>query len=74
MNFRPRRRTTVSPYLNDDHAQRLARLARLEGRSQAEVLRDVVDRHQPAVAPDRNFALATGFPRIFGDPDRSPRF
>jgi predicted DNA-binding protein len=60
------RKTSV--YLSEDQAQRLARLARQEGRSQAEILRDAVDRYQPAVRRDRNFALAVGFPRIDGDP------
>lgn len=60
------RKTSV--YLNDDQAERLARLARQEGRSQAEILRDAVDRYEPAVRPDRNFALAVGFLRIDGDP------
>jgi predicted DNA-binding protein len=59
------RKTSV--YLNDEQAQRLARLARQEGRSQAEILRDAVDRYQPAGQPDRDFALAAGFPRIDGD-------
>jgi len=58
----------TSVYLNDEQAQRLARLARQEGRSQAEVLRDAVDRCQPGVRPDRDFALAAGFPRLDGDP------
>jgi predicted DNA-binding protein len=59
------RKTSV--YLNDDQAERLARLARQEGRSQAEILRDAVDGYQPAVSRDRDFALAAGFRRIDGD-------
>jgi predicted DNA-binding protein len=59
------RKTSV--YLNDDQADRLARLARQEGRSQAEILRDAVSTYQPAVPRDRRFALAAGFPRIDGD-------
>jgi predicted DNA-binding protein len=58
----------TSVYLTDDQAQRLARLARQEGRSKAEILRDAVDRDQPALRRDRDFALAAGFPRIDGDP------
>jgi predicted DNA-binding protein len=60
------RKTSV--YLNDEQAQRLARLARQEGRSQAEILRDAVASYQPAPSHDRRFALAAGFPRIDGDP------
>lgn len=50
------RKTSV--YLDDDQAQRLARLAREEGRSQAEVLREAVATYQPKPSQDRNFALA----------------
>lgn len=50
------RKTSV--YLDEDQAQRLARLAREEGRSQAEVLREAVATYRPKLAQDRNFALA----------------
>lgn len=60
------RKTSV--YLDDAQAARLARLARQEGRSQAEILRDAVAAYQPTPSRDREFALATGFPRIDGDP------
>lgn len=50
------RKTSV--YLDEDQAQRLARLAREEGRSQAEVLREAVATYQPKPSQDRNFALA----------------
>lgn len=60
------RKTSV--YLNDEQARRLARLAREEGRSQAEVLREAVATYQPKPSSDRNFALAAGFSRIDNDP------
>jgi Ribbon-helix-helix protein, copG family len=60
------RKTSV--YLDDRQAERLARLAREEGRSQAEILRDAVDSYRPKPSRDRNFALAAGFPRIDDDP------
>jgi predicted DNA-binding protein len=60
------RKTSV--YLDEARAARLARLARLEGRSQAEVLRSAVDAYQPHLAAGRDFALAAGFARIDDDP------
>jgi len=59
------RKTSV--YLDDARAARLARLAQLEGRSQAEVLRSAVDAYEPHLAGGREFALAAGFDRIDGD-------
>jgi predicted DNA-binding protein len=59
------RKTSV--YLNDAQALRLARLARQEGRSQAEVLREAVATYEPKPSADRDFALAAGFERIDGD-------
>lgn len=59
------RKTSV--YLDDERADRLARLARQEGRSQAEVLREAIDAYEPHPARDRNFALAAGFRRIDAD-------
>jgi len=59
------RKTSV--YLDDQQAERLARLARQEGRSQAEILREAVASYQPVASQDRRFALAAGFPRIDGD-------
>jgi hypothetical protein len=50
------RKTSV--YLDDDQAERLARLARQEGRPQAEILREAVATYQPKPSQDRNFALA----------------
>jgi predicted DNA-binding protein len=61
------RKTSV--YLDENQAQRLARLAREEGRSQAEILREAVATYQPRSSQDRNFALAGGgFARIDSDP------
>ena len=59
------RKTSV--YLDEQQAARLARLAREEGRSQAEILRDAVDSYRPKSSHDRSFALAVGFPRIDDD-------
>jgi predicted DNA-binding protein len=60
------RKTSV--YLDEAQALRLARLAREEGRSQAEVLREAVATYRPKPSLDRDFALAAGFSRIDGDP------
>jgi predicted DNA-binding protein len=60
------RKTSV--YLEEQQAERLARLARQEGRSQAEILREAVAAYQPAPPRDRDFALASGFARIDDDP------
>jgi predicted DNA-binding protein len=62
------RKTSV--YLNDEQAERLARLAAQEGRSQAEILREAIAAYQPPPSRDRTFALAAGFSRI--DSDRRP--
>jgi predicted DNA-binding protein len=62
----PVRKTSV--YLDDTQAERLARLAREEGRPQAEILREAIAGYQPRSSPDRSFALAAGFQRIDGDP------
>lgn len=53
---RAMRKTSV--YLDEQQAERLARLARQEGRPQAEILREAVATYQPKPAEDRNFALA----------------
>jgi predicted DNA-binding protein len=50
------RKTSV--YLQEDEAERLARLARVEGRSQAEILREAVASYQPRAPQSRDFALA----------------
>ncbi len=49
------RKTSV--YLGEERAKRLSRLARDEGRSQAEVLREAIDSYQPRGTEDRNFAM-----------------
>jgi predicted DNA-binding protein len=59
------RKTSV--YLDDEHADRLARLARQSGKSQAEILRDAIATYRVTPHPDRDFALAAGFPRVDGD-------
>ena len=59
------RKTSV--YLDDEQAERLARLARQEGRSQAEILREAVATYEPRASHDRDFELAAGFPRLDGD-------
>jgi predicted DNA-binding protein len=60
------RKTSV--YLDDAQAERLARLAHQEGRSQAEILREAIAAYEPSACRDRDFALAAGFVRIDGDP------
>jgi predicted DNA-binding protein len=60
------RKTSV--YLDDERADRLARLAQQEGRSRAAVLREAIDVYEPKPSRDRDFALAAGFPRIDADP------
>jgi predicted DNA-binding protein len=61
------RKTSV--YLDEEQTERLARLAREEGKSQAQVIREAVAAYQPASSTNRDFALAAGFRRI----DRDPR-
>ena len=60
------RKTSV--YLDDKQADRLARLARTEGRPQAEIVRDAISCYRPRPKRDRNFALAGNFERIDTDP------
>lgn len=59
------RKTSV--YLNEEQTQRLARLAREERRSQAEVLREALAAYRPKASTDRDFALAVGFNRVDSD-------
>jgi predicted transcriptional regulator len=59
------RKTSV--YLDDEQAARLARLARQEGRSQAEIVREAVATYKPRTSRDRHFEVAAGFARIDGD-------
>lgn len=60
------RKTSI--YLDDEQADRLARLARAEGRPQAEIVREAISCYRPAPKRDRNFALAGNFERIDADP------
>jgi len=60
------RKTSV--YLNDEQADRLVALARDEGRSQAEILREAIAAYRPPSSQDRGFALAAGWKRIDADP------
>lgn len=60
------RKTSI--YLDNEQADRLARLARAEGRPQAEIVRDAISCYRPASKRDRNFALAGNFERIDHDP------
>jgi len=62
------RKTSV--YLDDERARRLARLAREEGRSQAEILREAIDAYESPSSQDRSFGLAAGFARV--DADQRP--
>lgn len=55
--YEPEMRKT-SVYLDEEQAERLARLSRQEGRPQAEILREAVATYQPKPSQDRNFALA----------------
>lgn len=60
------RKTSV--YLTERERARLAALARSEGRSQAEIIREAINAYVPPSSDDRNFALAAGFARIDDDP------
>jgi predicted DNA-binding protein len=62
------RRTSI--YLSDEQADRLARLAKAEGRSQAEIVREAISSYRPRLRQDRDFALAGNFERI--DPGSRP--
>jgi len=62
----PMRKTSV--YLDEEQAERLARLARSEGRPQAEIIRDAIGAYRPPPRRDRDFALAEGFERVDEDP------
>ena len=60
------RKTSV--YLDEQQSARLARLAREEGRSQAEILRAALSAYESAASADREFALGAGFARVDADP------
>ena len=59
------RKTSV--YLTERESARLAELARSEGRSQAEIIREAITAYNPAGGGQGEFALAAGFPRIDND-------
>lgn len=61
------RKTSI--YLNDEQADRLARLAKAEGRPQAEIVREAISSYRPRPKQNRNFALAGNFERIDSDSD-----
>lgn len=54
----------ISIYLNDEQADRLARLPRQRGRSQAEIVREAISSYRPRPKQDRAFALGGNFERI----------
>jgi predicted DNA-binding protein len=60
------RKTSV--YLSERESRRLAELARSEGRSRAEIIREAINAYVPTSSDDRDFALARGFGRIDDDP------
>lgn len=60
------RKTSV--YLTERESARLAELARSEGRSQAEIIREAITAYVPAGRGEGEFALAAGFDRIDADP------
>jgi predicted DNA-binding protein len=60
------RKTSV--YLTEHESHRLAELARAEGRSQAEIIREAITAYVPPSRGDRDFALAAGFVRLDDDP------
>jgi predicted transcriptional regulator len=60
------RKTSV--YLTDRESRRLSELARSEGRSQAEVIREAILAYVPRRGGEGEFALAAGFERIDDDP------
>ncbi len=62
------RKTSV--YLSERESRRLVELARVEGRSQAEIIREAITAYVPIAKNDGEFALAAGFARR--DDDRRP--
>lgn len=60
------RKTSV--YLTERESRRLAELARAEGRSQAEIIRQAITAYVPHAESDGELALAAGFARIDSDP------
>ncbi len=47
----------TSVYLDDEHVERLRRIAEAEGRSQADVVRDAILMYQGRPKPRRSFAM-----------------
>jgi 2-polyprenyl-6-methoxyphenol hydroxylase-like FAD-dependent oxidoreductase len=47
----------TSIYLDEVDVARLQRLAAIEGRSQAEIIRAALAAYEESIKPDRNFAL-----------------
>ena len=60
------RKTSV--YLTERESRRLAELARSEGRSQAEIIREAIGAYVPVGKGEGDLALAAGFVRIDDDP------
>jgi predicted DNA-binding protein len=54
-------------YLSEREARRLVELARAEGRSQAEIIREAITAYVPAARDGGDFALAAGFERCDAD-------
>ncbi len=59
------RKTSV--YLSEQDSRRLLELARAEGRSQAEIIREAITAYVPTVKGNADFALAAGFARRDAD-------
>lgn len=59
------RKTSV--YLTERERARLASLARSEGRSQAQIIREAINTYVSTSSDDREFALAAGFARVDDD-------
>ncbi len=51
----------TSIYLDEVDVERLRRLARMEGRSQAEIVRAAIAAYESQLKPDRNFALTASW-------------
>jgi predicted DNA-binding protein len=66
LTLRVVRKTSV--YLSERESRRLAELARAEGRSQAEIIREAIMAYVPPAMSGGDFALAAGFVRRDDDP------
>jgi hypothetical protein len=60
------RKTSV--YLTQRESRRVAELARSQGRSQAQIIREAIEAYEPGRRGDRDFELLRGFERIDDDP------